>query len=251
NHGDVLIDLERDEAALAIYDAALALRPNDANILVKRGGALARLHRDEEALALFEATLDCDPDNAFAFNELAHYAIAACDWARTARLSQAVPAHVAKGCYFFPFDFLAYSSDAALQLACAKRFIEGAVPVALPQLWRGGTWCNRKIRIAYVACGFHHHPTAYLTAELIEIHDRSPFEIIGIALSPDDQSEIRARLARAFDQFYDVREKGDREVALLLNNLQIDIAVDRSGYTTNARPAIFAARPAPIQVNYI
>src|ERR1700722_8395727 len=33
--------------------------------------------------------------------------------------------------------------------------------------------------------------------------------------------------------------------------MQVDIAVDRSGYTTNSRPGIFAYRPAPIQVNYI
>jgi predicted O-linked N-acetylglucosamine transferase (SPINDLY family) len=36
-----------------------------------------------------------------------------------------------------------------------------------------------------------------------------------------------------------------------LNELRVDIVVDRSGYTTGARPGIFAARPAPIQVNYL
>ena len=162
-----------------------------------------------------------------------------------------MPEHVARGRKFDAFRFLGYSSDAALQLACARRYIEDAVPTRIPQLWTGETWRNEKIRIAYVACGFHSHPTAYLTAELIEIHDRSRFEIIGVSLGPDDGSEIRARLIRGFDQFHDVRLKTDRQVAQLLHDLRIDIVVDRSGYTTNARPAIFAARPAPIQVNYI
>jgi len=38
---------------------------------------------------------------------------------------------------------------------------------------------------------------------------------------------------------------------MLIHELNVAIAIDRSGYTTNARPGIFAYRPAPIQVNYL
>jgi predicted O-linked N-acetylglucosamine transferase (SPINDLY family) len=251
NHGDTLVALRREEAAVSIYDRALAVRPNDADILTRRGDTLVRLHRDVEALACFDKAFAANAGHDLAFDGLARVAITTCDWPRTAALSLEVPAHVAKGHFFDAFSFLSYSSDPELQLACAKRFIRHQVPVRPPQLWKGERWRNSKIKIAYVACGFHQHPTAYLTAELIEIHDRSRFEIMGISLGPDDRSEIRARLARGFDQFYDVREKGDLEVASLLKDLQVDIAVDRGGYIVNARPGIFAARPAPIQVNYL
>jgi protein O-GlcNAc transferase len=251
NQGDTLVALHREEAAVSVYDGALAFRPNDADILAKRGDTLVGLHRDAEALACFDAALSENPDHDHAFNGLAATAISSCDWLRMAALRREVPARVAGGRYFNAFTFLGYSSDAPLQLACARRFIRQEVPVRPPQLWKGGTWRNEKIRIAYVSCGFHQHPTAYLTAELIELHDRSRFEVLGISLGPDDGSDIRARLARAFDQFHDVRSQGDREVAAFLNDLRIDIAIDRSGYTVNARPGIFAARPAPIQVNYL
>jgi len=33
--------------------------------------------------------------------------------------------------------------------------------------------------------------------------------------------------------------------------MQVDIAIDRTGYTQNSRPGIFARRPSPIQVNYL
>jgi protein O-GlcNAc transferase len=251
NLGDALGSLGQDEAALAAYDTAVALGPDDVNALTKRGQALWRLNRDAEAITCYEAILNFDPGCDGAFDGLAGGALATCDWLRTAKLWRDVPAHVASGRYFDPFKFLGYSSDPALQLACARKFISDAVPVRVPPLWAGAVWRNEKIKIAYVSCGFHRHPTAYLTAELIEIHDRSRFEIIGVSLSPDDGSEIRARLIRAFDQFHDVRSKTDNEVAQLVHDLRVDIAVDRSGYTTNARPGIFAARPAPIQVNYI
>ena len=242
----MLCALHRDEAGIAAYDGALAFKADDSDALTKRGHALAQLHRDDEAVASFDTALAADPDHDLAFDGLAHWAIGTCNWLRLAKLWQEVPAHVAKDRLFSAFNFLAYSSDPALQLACAKRFLRHAVPVRPPQLWTGAIWRNPKIKIAYVACGFHKHPTAYLTAELIEIHDRTRFEILGISVGPDDQSEIRARLVRAFDQFHDVRSNGDQEIAKLLRDLQVDIAVDRSGYTSNARPGIFACRPAPI-----
>jgi predicted O-linked N-acetylglucosamine transferase (SPINDLY family) len=43
----------------------------------------------------------------------------------------------------------------------------------------------------------------------------------------------------------------DNEVAKLLHDLQVDIAVDLKGYTAGYRFGIFACRPAPIQVNYL
>ena len=43
----------------------------------------------------------------------------------------------------------------------------------------------------------------------------------------------------------------DLEVASLARSLEIDIAIDLKGFTTESRTGIFAARAAPIQVNYL
>jgi predicted O-linked N-acetylglucosamine transferase (SPINDLY family) len=92
---------------------------------------------------------------------------------------------------------------------------------------------------------------AYLVAELFERHDRSRFEVIGVSFSPDDGSDIKSRLVAAFDRFIDVRMQGDQDVAQLINNLRVDIAVDLNGHTRDARLGILAFRPAPIQVSYL
>jgi len=251
NHGDVLVALGDDEAAIAVYDRALAIRPNDTDVLTKKGDALFRLRRDAEALASFDAALAVDPDHDLAFDGMARCVIKTCNWSRLTTLWQEVPSRVARGRLFGAFDFLGYSSDPGLQLACAQRYIHHQIPVRLRPLWTGRIWRNRKIKIGYVATGFNKHPAAYLTAHLIEIHDRSRFEVLGVSVGPDDQSAIRTRLISAFDQFQDARGRSDRDVASALNEMQIDILVDRSGYITDSRPAIFAARPAPIQVNYL
>ncbi|MGT2441188.1 tetratricopeptide repeat protein [Bradyrhizobium betae] len=251
NLGDALLGLMREDEAIAHYDRALAIQPEDADILCRRGDALARMRRDADAIGCYETALAVDADHDFAFDGLARTALASCDWARTVPLRGQVATRVASGRFFDAFSCLSYSDDAELQLTCARHYIRHQVPVRPAPLWRGAHWRNDRIRVAYVACGFHDHPTAYLTAELIELHDRSRFEVIGISLGPDDRSEIRSRLKAAFDAFHDVRDRSDRDVAALLNDMRIDIAIDRSGYTVNARPAIFAARPAPIQVNYV
>jgi predicted O-linked N-acetylglucosamine transferase (SPINDLY family) len=88
-------------------------------------------------------------------------------------------------------------------------------------------------------------------AELFERHDRSRFEIIGVSFGEDDKSKMRKRLVAAFDEFYDVSEKSDEEVATLLHDLQVDIAIDLKGHTQESRPGILAYRPAPIQTSYL
>ena len=90
-----------------------------------------------------------------------------------------------------------------------------------------------------------------IASELIEQHDRSRFEIIGISFGDDDNSEARQRLVAAFDGFHDVQRKSDKEIASLVRDLEIDIAIDLKGFTHKARYGIFPYRPAPIQVNYL
>ena len=62
---------------------------------------------------------------------------------------------------------------------------------------------------------------------------------------------MHARIARAFDRFLDVRTNGDAQVAQLIADMDVDIAVDLMGFTEHCRPGIFAFRPAPVQVNYL
>jgi len=112
-------------------------------------------------------------------------------------------------------------------------------------------WRHDKLRVAYLSPDFRSHPVAFLTAELFELHDRSRFEIIGVSFGVDDRSEMRKRLVAAFDEFHDVRSKSDKEVAKLLNDRQVDIAVDLAGHTRDSHPGIFAHRPVPVQVSYL
>jgi protein O-GlcNAc transferase len=249
NLGQVLTEFERHEAAIAQYDRVLAVARHHAEALAGRGRALAGLKRHREAVASFERALRLAPDHPFALGGLIRSAVEACDWTTTTRRIPELAQRAVGGGFVEPLDLIVYRDDPALHLAAAKSFVRHSFPTR--PLWTGAVWRNPKIRLGYVASGFHEHPTAYLTAELIEIHDRSRFEVLGFAIGPDDKSDIRARIMRAFDRFHDVRPQTDEEIAHLINDMQVDIVIDRSGYTGNSRPGVFTYRPAPIQVNYI
>jgi predicted O-linked N-acetylglucosamine transferase (SPINDLY family) len=62
---------------------------------------------------------------------------------------------------------------------------------------------------------------------------------------------MRTRLEAAFEHFHDMPDKTPAEIAGAMRAQEIDIAVDLMGFTGECRPGIFAARPAPVQVNYL
>src|SRR5260221_3106035 len=62
---------------------------------------------------------------------------------------------------------------------------------------------------------------------------------------------MRARLARGFDRFVDIRVLSHREAARRIHADKVDILIDLKGYTHHARPAISAHRPTPVQVSYL
>src|SRR5262249_16285476 len=112
-------------------------------------------------------------------------------------------------------------------------------------------YSHARIRVAYLSSDFGDHAVSLLAAGLFDRHDRRRFETIAISLGPAMRSAMRVRLEAAFDRFVDAHDLSDEEIARLVRDLEVDIAVDLNGMTDGARPAVFARRPAPVQVNYL
>jgi protein O-GlcNAc transferase len=148
-----------------------------------------------------------------------------------------------------PFSFLAICDSPPLQLKCARHL---AVP-PMDTVPRHGsvTAPPQRIRVAYISADFLEHPTSYLMAGVFERHDRERFEIIGMSLRDDAHSPTARRVRAAFDRAISVGSRPDAELARLIRDLQVDIAVDLMGYTGGHRAGLFAHRPAPLQVNYL
>ncbi|HJV88519.1 MAG TPA: tetratricopeptide repeat protein [Noviherbaspirillum sp.] len=252
NLGIVMQHLKRIDDAVACYHAALEIAPNSVNAWNNLGAALQCLRRYDEAAACYQRILDIDPAHRYAFGMRANCALNACDWDALDHYAPQLRERLYTGSdVLMPFHFLGLSNSPADQLACAKKYLRDCLPDLPLPLWNGERYSHERIKVAYLSADFHEHATSYLMAELFELHDSTRFETIGISFGPDDQSPIRARIAAAFDRFFDVRTTSDAEVARLLRELEVDIAVDLKGYTQDARFGILAHRPAPIQVSYL
>ena len=248
----VLMALKRSDAASLVLAQALLLEPRNPAANNNMGNLLMRLGKPEEAVDYLQAAYQADPSHEYVTGTLLHAKMKICDWdGFEPLLNAALKGASSNQTYTQVFPLLATPSKLEQQRLCAERYVArqfGQIKPLTPSM-EGSA--KGKIRIAYLSADFFNHATAFLMAELFELHDRNCFEIIGICYgrSPDD--EMRRRVTYAFDQFHEVAEQSDREIAELIQRLGVDIAVDLKGHTTDARFGILAYRPAPVQVHYL
>ena len=246
------IALRRLEDELATCDKAIACKPDDADGYVNRGHVLLKLKRREDALASFEAAIALKPDYEFLCSDVLHTKMRICEFSNIetefAQISQRIMRGEKAGC---PFHIIAISDSLEVQRKTAEIWIRKGHPThaALPSI--PGRPPRERIRIGYFSADFCNHPIMDLMAELIEKHDRSRFELIAFSFGPERNDKMRRRLMTSFESFIDVRNKSNKDVALLSRNLEVDIAVDLMGLHFGARTGIFALRAAPIQINYL
>lgn len=153
-----------------------------------------------------------------------------------------------------PFVLLHVCDDPALQRRNAELYWRALMEdsgLGRPKRRSHRPRQRQRIRLGYVSADFHEHAVAHLIAQLIELHDRTRFEVIAFACGPDDHSPMRQRLKNAFDRFMDVRSLSDEQLADRIAASEIDIAIDLTGHTGNARLAVFARRPAPVQCHFL
>ncbi|NJD33993.1 MAG: tetratricopeptide repeat protein [Betaproteobacteria bacterium] len=250
--GNALNDLGRPDEALASYDKALALDPGYAEAYHNRGNVLLDLKRLDEAVVSYAKALELKPDYEFLFGTLLHTRMKLCDWQGLAESLADYESDIRSGKKVTtPFHALSLIDFPELHQRVSRIFVDTKYPTNETLGSIKTRMGEGKVRIAYYSSDFHNHATTYLMAELFEAHETDKFELYGFSFGPDKQDEMRKRVAAAFDKFIDVRGWSDREVARYSRELGIDIAVDLKGFTTDARPGIFAARCAPVQVNYL
>ncbi|MCC6198317.1 MAG: tetratricopeptide repeat protein [Burkholderiales bacterium] len=252
NRGVALAGLGRDDDALASYEQALRLEPSLATALHNRAACLQHAHRHAEAVEAFARALAVEPTLPYARGMMLHARMHCCDWRGLAAEIDALRQSVRSGQRAAsPFVFLTVADAPDEQLACARIWVADRCPLVDTAYRHHEPRRHDRIRLAYLSSDLQEHATAYLAAGVIEAHDPRRFETIALSFGPDATSPMRSRLRDGVTRFIDVRERSDAEVAQLMRSLEIDIAVDLKGHTTDSRPGIFARRGAPVQVNYL
>jgi predicted O-linked N-acetylglucosamine transferase (SPINDLY family) len=251
--GVVLNEMSRPDEALSSYDEVLALQPDHAEALNNRGYIWWLGKQDyARAIADLARAHALDPNLPYGAGAVLHLKMYAADWRDFEKDKMALTKGVRAGERVArPFMFQALADNPQDLQACARIYARDLHPPVPGAAHHPASRADGKIRLGYLSGEFRDQATAILMAGLYERHDRARFEIIAIDNGSADHSAMSARLKQAFDEWIDIGALTDAEAAAKIRGAGIDILVNLNGWFGKHRMGVFAARAAPVQVNYL
>ncbi|OIR07176.1 2-O-methyltransferase NoeI [mine drainage metagenome] len=235
------------------YEKKLALQPDSYLPQVRIAQALQVMDRWDEARERLERALEINPDAAEARFLLGNNHVHAGDTERGMReyrrllIRQASPA-VHSSLIFS----LLYRDGVSGETLCAeyRRWAGQLESRRRKTPLRAPPASDRPLRIGYVSRDFARHSVAFFLQPILANHDRSRFVIHCYStLIRGDAYTERFRLLA--DRWRDISLASTDEILKQIAEDEIDILVDLSGHTSGNRLAVFAAKPAPIQLTYL
>ena len=253
NLGVTFRELKKYSYAIENFEKALKLKPNYLEAYLGLGNLHLELKKNDLALECYEKALKIKPDYSFLLGNILHIKLKLCLWDNLDKDLKDLENKVLNlKKTSLPFPLLTFNNSLKLQKISSEiwaNHVDLNDKKILNASFKKQN--NKKIKIGYFSADFHDHATSNLMVNLLELHDRSKFEIIGFYFGPESKHEMYSRVTTAFDQFINVKLKTDIEIAQLSRELNIDIAIDLMGFVKNNRFKIFTFRCAPIQVNYL
>jgi protein O-GlcNAc transferase len=251
------------DAALACLDRAVELDGALGEAHFNRAKLLDDVGRAEEARAAFELAREHAPP--LAAEASCHLAVVArrlCDWQGETQRTEALVAQIEelvrsapdRGLPALALEVLPI--PAPLRLAVARHLGAGIERQTAAARTRTGfshapaQRAPERLRVGYVSPDFRTHAVGTLIADLFRHHDRSAVSVHAYSLVSVDDAIARSVRA-GVDVFRDASRESPAAIAARIHADRIDVLVDLAGYTTFSRPAIFALRPAPVQVHWL
>jgi protein O-GlcNAc transferase len=244
--------LGENEQALKHYQMALQIQPMHVESNVNAGNLLQELGRFDAALNHYVPAYKRAPQLDLLLGNILQCKAMLCDWKDlSAQWKQAAKFINAGFLPCSPFVMLSGNDSLSESLATAQRYANRLVnSLDVPAFNPAPAESGKRLRIGYLSSDFRAHPVGYLTAGVIEQHNRQNVEVFGFALTKPGDDEDARRICRSFDTLVDLSALCDTEAINVVRNAKLDIAIDLTGYTAGARPALYKSRVAPIQVGY-
>jgi predicted O-linked N-acetylglucosamine transferase (SPINDLY family) len=110
---------------------------------------------------------------------------------------------------------------------------------------------QRRLKIGYLSADFRNHPVTHLVGDVIKAHQRDAFEVFLYSYGQPKEDAYRQALRTAVEHFVDVAPLSDQQAAERIATDGVDVLVDLTGFTTDARLGITALRPAAVVVSWI
>ena len=250
SYAHLLFSLKKNDEALVYFEKILSKNPQDAGTLVNIANIYSAKRDFHSANEYFGKAYEIDPTGKEIAGSYLYIMSFLCDWKDHARVLKTIESdHNYTTSRTFPS--IVFENNPVANLRYAQSLIKTRYRTShilgdLPKYPR-----KEKIRIGYYSSDFYHHATVMLLEGMLREHDRSQFEIYAFSIDTSRVDAYSARIRSLFDHYHDVSQLSEGAVTLLSRQLEIDIAIDLKGFTEGCRPAVFAERAAPIQINYL
>lgn len=109
---------------------------------------------------------------------------------------------------------------------------------------------GRRLRIGYVSPDLRSHATMRFLYPLLQHHDRSRVEVYFYSETTTEDGTTAA-VRELSDGWCATRGLSDDTLCEQIRGDQIDILIDLAGHTAGNRLAVFARKPAPVQVSFL
>ncbi len=245
-----------DEAEAQLRRVVVPGAANRVGALVNLGLLLAGQHRVDEARQVLEQALVCDAGSALAHAAMGalclttrRHADAASSYAAAVALQADLPAAVGGQLFLMNFrDDVTNIAVFEAHRAAGLRLQAQAGGRRAPS--RDRIHAQRRLRIGYVSGDFGQHPVGLFIRPVLQGHDLTQFDLYCYA-NGETRDDLGDQLRRIVPNWRSIMALGDTEVAALIARDEIDILVDLAGHTAGTRVAVFAYRPAPVQVSWL
>jgi predicted O-linked N-acetylglucosamine transferase (SPINDLY family) len=251
----------RSAEAAAILRRVLRAEPDHPAALFNLGNLHYEQHDYSRAADAYRRALAHRPDFPEALANAARSMAEICDWTDRRetfeRLRQVTVDRLKQGTtspvppssvHAFPFT---PDEKLAIAVAWAEAFAEKTRRRYPDVRFSHAPHGRERLRVGYLSCDLRNHAIGHLTRSLFALHDRDRFEVFAYSWGPDDGSVYRESIVAGCDRFVEIAALTDAESARRIDADEIDLLVDLMGHSGNARPAILALRPAPVQIGYL
>ena len=245
-----LVYKEKKDFDLSIYNfnKSLNLDANYFEPLYNLGIIHSLKGKHDEALKYYNKILKINKNYQRVLGKIFHCKQRICQWddynIKIKELKERILNN--KNC-IAPWETLSIFDSEEIQLKAAQTWIKNNYrSYKFPNIQNK----NKKIKIGYFSSDFYRTAVAGQIVEMIELHDKEKFEVIGFSLI-NKKDNLQQRLQNAFDKFINIEDRSNEDIVELCRTINLDIAIDLTGFTLSNRFEIFEKRCAPIQISYL
>ena len=243
-----------DTAALRSLQTAELLAPNSIELHINRGNLLLQMGELVKAVQSFQTAIAINSSSAGAVAGLGRALERIGFWEESLeahRLASELDlsSHSRHSNYLFSCclsPLLSYTDVHRAHVAWGQRVEQETKRLS----HNNDLQPDRTLRIGYVSPDFRDHATMKFLFPLLESHDRSQFRLCFYSQTARGDAVTEA-VRRLSDSWCDTRALSDDQLAEQVQSDGIDILVDLAGHTAENRLAVFARKPAPVQVSFL